>query len=81
MIYNYFLGLGSNVDPKIDNLKKACDQLSKSGRIIRKSALYETQAWGNKKQANFYNATVNYESLLLPQKLLKEIKNIEIFNF
>jgi len=79
MTYKYFLGLGSNIDPKIENLKNACEQLLKSGQIIKKSALYETQAWGNTKQANFYNAVILFESLLSPQKLLKEIKNIEIF--
>ncbi len=79
MTYKYFLGLGSNIDPRIDYLKKACSHLSESGSILQKSGLYQTQAWGNRDQADFYNAIIEFESSLSPQKLLKKIKNIEIF--
>lgn len=79
MTYNYFLGLGSNIDPRIDYLKNSCNHLSKSGQILQKSGLYQTQAWGKKNQSDFYNAIIEFESILSPQKLLKEIKNIETF--
>ena len=78
MVYKYYLGLGSNIDPRIDYLKKACRLLSRSGSIIQKSGLYQTQAWGNHNQADFFNAILEFNSSLSPQKLLKEIKNIEI---
>lgn len=79
MTYKYFLGLGSNIEPRVNYLQKACDHLSQLGKISKKSSLYQTQAWGNRRQADFYNAIIVLESHLSPQKLLKEIKNIEIF--
>lgn len=79
MINNYHLGLGSNIEPRIDYLNKACAHLLQYGQILNKSALYKSQAWGNKEQSEFYNAVIKFQSSLTPQKLLKEIKNIEIF--
>jgi len=77
MDYKYILGLGSNIEPRQDYLTNAISELSSVGTIIKKSSIYETEAWGNKNQSNFYNAIVKYESSLAPKSLLREIKNIE----
>jgi 7,8-dihydro-6-hydroxymethylpterin-pyrophosphokinase len=54
MIYKYFLGLGSNIEPRKAYLIKACGQLALNGIILKKSSLYQTQAWGGTKSAGFY---------------------------
>lgn len=71
------LSLGSNIEPREDYLLKASRKLSSIGNILKKSSIYETEAWGNKDQSKFYNAIVNFESFLAPKKLLQSIKSIE----
>jgi 2-amino-4-hydroxy-6-hydroxymethyldihydropteridine diphosphokinase len=56
---------------------KAIAELSKIGEIIKKSSIYETEAWGNRNQSNFFNAIIKFDSSLSPRALLKSIKNIE----
>jgi 2-amino-4-hydroxy-6-hydroxymethyldihydropteridine diphosphokinase len=77
MIYKYYLGLGSNIEPRLEYLIKACKQLTSGGKILKKSSLYQTEAWGEKDQEYFINAVIEFESALEPQNLLNEIKNIE----
>ena len=77
MVYNYILGLGSNIEPRRDNLVKAISELSFIGTIEKKSSIYETEAWGYKNQAAFYNAVIKFTTTLAPRTLLKSIKKIE----
>ena len=79
MIYNYFIGLGSNIEPRVDYIIRAGNQLEKHGKILKKSNLYLSEAWGNKNQAEFINGALEFESALEPHNLLHKIKNIEIF--
>lgn len=69
--------MGSNIEPRGDYLTKAADKLNSIGKIIKKSSIYETEAWGYKNQSKFYNAILKYESLLSPRKLLRSLKSIE----
>jgi 2-amino-4-hydroxy-6-hydroxymethyldihydropteridine diphosphokinase len=77
MTYNYLLSLGSNIEPRRDNLIRASEALKSIGKILIKSSIYETEAWGNKNQSNFYNAVINFQSSLSPKELLQAIKSIE----
>ena len=77
MNYNYILSLGSNIEPRHDHLVRAISKLSSIGKIVKKSSIYETEPWGDKKQSNFYNAIVKFNSSLAPKTLLKSIKKIE----
>jgi 2-amino-4-hydroxy-6-hydroxymethyldihydropteridine diphosphokinase len=77
MTYTYILSLGSNIEPRHDNLSKAISQLSSIGSVIKKSSIYETEAWGDKDQSNFYNAIIKYNSPKDPRQLLTSIKDIE----
>lgn len=77
MIYKYFLCLGSNIEPRINYLKLAEEELARLGKIHKKSSVYESQAWGYKDQHNFLNAVIEFHCSLLPQELLIRIKSIE----
>jgi len=77
MDYNYILSLGSNIEPRWDYLIRASEELKSIGKILKKSSIYETEAWGNKNQSNFYNAVIDFESFLAPKELLQAIKSIE----
>jgi 2-amino-4-hydroxy-6-hydroxymethyldihydropteridine diphosphokinase len=77
MTYSYYLGLGSNIEPRLDYLQRALKKLTPFGRIKQKSSIYNTQAWGGKKQDDYYNAIIEYESSLPPRYILETVKKIE----
>ena len=77
MTLKYYLSLGSNIEPRLEYLQNACDKLTSFGRIIKVSGLYETEAWGNKNQDDFYNVMIEYDSVFPPRRLLNELKTIE----
>jgi 2-amino-4-hydroxy-6-hydroxymethyldihydropteridine diphosphokinase len=77
MTYKYFLSLGSNIEPCLLFLNKACVSLNSIGKIIQKSSIYKTQAWGEKNQPNFLNAVIEFKTDLEPNNLLINIKRIE----
>jgi 2-amino-4-hydroxy-6-hydroxymethyldihydropteridine diphosphokinase len=77
MKFKYYLGLGSNIEPKFIFLQNAVINLNKIGEVKKKSGIYESLAWGNTNQENFLNAVVRFHTDLNPFHLLSEIKEIE----
>lgn len=74
-----FLGLGSNVGDRGQNLQKALVSLENWGvKILRSSSIYESEPVGFKNQDWFYNMVVGAETELEPVDLLKAIKSIEL---
>lgn len=73
-----YLGLGSNLGNKIENIQKACDYIAQEvDTIISFSSLYQTEAWGNVEQDDFINQVIRLYSDLEPTFLLKTLLNIE----
>jgi 2-amino-4-hydroxy-6-hydroxymethyldihydropteridine diphosphokinase len=73
-----YLLMGGNVGERITNLNTAAAAISEScGKILTKSKVYETAAWGNENQPNFLNQLLVIETRLLPIDLLHQILNIE----
>jgi 2-amino-4-hydroxy-6-hydroxymethyldihydropteridine diphosphokinase len=58
-------------------MKQALAELEKIGSIRKKSSLYESEPWGEKKQPAFLNAIISFHSPLPPQELLHAVKMIE----
>jgi 2-amino-4-hydroxy-6-hydroxymethyldihydropteridine diphosphokinase len=52
---NVYLGLGSNLGDRHQNLKKALEYLSQRLRITNKSSVYQTEPIGNTHQPVFIN--------------------------
>jgi 2-amino-4-hydroxy-6-hydroxymethyldihydropteridine diphosphokinase len=77
MIYKYYLCLGSNIEPRLNYLKLAEEELGKFGKIHKKSSVYESQAWGHEDQSNFLNAVIEFHCRFMPQELLVRIKSLE----
>lgn len=77
MIYKYFLGIGSNIEPRLEYINTALEELDHIGSIKKKSSIYESFPWGKKNQSDFLNATIRFHSSLNPFHLLSAIKNIE----
>ncbi len=76
---NYvFIGLGTNLGNREDNLAKAQDLIAKSvGRIDCRSGIYETEPWGFQSENNFLNMVISVHTDLKPADLIKKIQNIE----
>jgi len=73
-----YLHTGSNLGNREENLSKVNDLITKLiGKIIAKSGLYETEAWGVADQPNFYNQALKVETALTPQMILEKILQIE----
>ncbi|ELR68100.1 2-amino-4-hydroxy-6-hydroxymethyldihydropteridine pyrophosphokinase [Fulvivirga imtechensis AK7] len=59
-------------------LEKARAKIShRLGIIIKKSALYETAAWGKTDQPSFYNQVIEVKSAITPVDMLAAINIIE----
>ena len=73
-----YLLLGSNLGDSRGMLKSAVELIElKLGKVVDCSSIYKTKAWGVENQPNFLNQVVEIESSLIPEKLLKEINQIE----
>jgi 2-amino-4-hydroxy-6-hydroxymethyldihydropteridine diphosphokinase len=73
-----YLGLGSNVGDRLDNLCAALDRLVEGGVAIRRvSSLYETEPVGYREQGWFLNAVAEAETELGPEGVLALIQRVE----
>lgn len=73
-----YLGLGSNQEPKVKNLRTAERYIQQYiGDIVKKSSDYETDPWGVKDQAPFVNNVVQVLSFHNPHVILSSIEKIE----
>lgn len=70
--------LGSNQGQRRQYLNKAITAIQqRCGRLVKESAVYETAAWGNTKQAAFLNKVIVIHTQLSPDELMQELLNIE----
>lgn len=73
-----FLSLGSNMGDRGANLQAALTDLEQWGvKVLRSSSIYETEPFGKKDQANFYNMVAQVETDKSPPDLLTVIFAIE----
>ena len=75
-----YLCLGSNIGDKVGYVQQAVKMLTATGMVtvVRSSALYETEPWGNKDLDWFVNAVIEVKTKLSPRELLDLCKNTEI---
>ncbi|SHH39157.1 2-amino-4-hydroxy-6-hydroxymethyldihydropteridine diphosphokinase [Thermosipho atlanticus] len=73
-----FLGLGSNLGQREENLKNALEEIQKNNiEIISISSLYITKPYGYKEQDDFYNIVIEIDTDLSPTNLLNTLLYIE----
>jgi len=73
-----YLGLGTNLGDRRENLRKAIDAIASKMRVCGQSSLYETAAWGYTDQPDFLNQVVQVETDLTPLRLLNFLKKTEV---
>jgi 2-amino-4-hydroxy-6-hydroxymethyldihydropteridine diphosphokinase len=72
-----FIGIGSNMGDRLDNLASAASLLAQECEIKQISSVFETGPEGYVAQPDFLNCVVKGETGLTPLELLDELKSIE----
>ncbi len=72
-----YLGLGSNLGRRQDNLDRALEFLSHRLRVEKVSSVYDTEPIGNTEQPRFLNLVCQIATGLEPIGLLTLVKGIE----
>lgn len=72
-----FLGLGSNLGAREENLRRALLLLSERVEIVKLSSVYESEPVGFKEQPWFLNLVCEIRTRLSPRDLLRFAKEIE----
>ncbi len=74
-----FIGLGSNLDGPVEQVRRALDALTSLGgsRLAAASRLYRSDPVGPPGQPDYINAVAKLETRLAPGRLLDELQRIE----
>jgi len=73
-----YLLLGSNEGDRAACLQEAVRQITMHcGSVVKKSALYETAAWGLENQPDFLNQAICIHTGLAPEALLQATLSVE----
>ena len=74
---NIYLGLGSNLGRRDENLRSAIDRLAPDIQITRKSAVYETTPMYVENQPAFLNMVIEGATKRSATDIFRKIKEIE----
>ena len=73
-----FIGIGSNMGDSKENIELALEKMEdEATKIVKKSELIATKAWGLEDQPDFLNGVVQIETYYEPMTLLRFLQNIE----
>jgi 2-amino-4-hydroxy-6-hydroxymethyldihydropteridine diphosphokinase len=73
-----YLGLGSNLGNRQENLDRALDFLSQRMQVKKVSSVYETEPMGGVNQPRFLNLVCQIHTRVAPMGLLTLAKGIEL---
>ena len=73
-----YIGIGSNLGNRVNNIEKAKYFLNLNGiNILKSSSYYETLSWPDKNNPKFLNIVIKSNTIIAPKKFLKIFKFIE----
>ena len=76
--HHLFLGLGSNLGDKEQNLLTAIRLIDERvGQVVRQSSFLETEPWGFESENTFLNAVILCETDRSPREVLRLTQKIE----
>ncbi|HEY1006950.1 MAG TPA: 2-amino-4-hydroxy-6-hydroxymethyldihydropteridine diphosphokinase [Sphingobacteriaceae bacterium] len=74
-----YLLLGSNLGDRMKQVRDAADLIAKNvGKIMIRSACYETASWGNTDQPDFINQVLLVRTELTAREVLDQVLAIEV---
>lgn len=78
VLHQVYLGLGSNLGDKEENIRKAINLINEQiGTVVRQSALFYSEPWGFESENQFVNAAICVSTTLTPHEVLEANKHIE----
>ena len=78
MLHKVYLGLGSNIGKREENIDKAIEMLDESvGNVSLRSSFFKSKPWGFRSDNDFLNVCVLCLSGLSPHDVLTETQHIE----
>ena len=78
MTKRLYLGLGTNLGNKQDNLQRAIEALSLAlGKCVTQSSFIETEPWGFGSNNSFLNCVAAFDTDIAPLELLDTTERIE----
>lgn len=73
-----YIQLGSNEGQRQEQLETACQLISQNiGPVLKRSSIYETEAWGPVEQQHFLNQVIEIDSQMDAKALLTALLAIE----
>ncbi len=73
-----YIGLGSNLGNRLENIRKAIELMKEQGiEIVKESSIYETEPMGYEEQGWFLNSVVKGKTELSPRRVWKRLEKIE----
>jgi 2-amino-4-hydroxy-6-hydroxymethyldihydropteridine diphosphokinase len=79
MVKEAYIGLGTNLGNREENLKKAIEKIIISaGEVISRSGMYITEPWGFQSDDHFLNMVILINTRLRAVDLLKQLLKIEM---
>jgi 2-amino-4-hydroxy-6-hydroxymethyldihydropteridine diphosphokinase len=79
MLKEAYIGLGTNLGNREENLKKAIENIIISaGEVISSSGIYVTDPWGFRSEDHFLNMVILINTRLKAVDLLKQLLKIEM---
>ncbi|MDE1823043.1 MAG: 2-amino-4-hydroxy-6-hydroxymethyldihydropteridine diphosphokinase [Candidatus Micrarchaeota archaeon] len=72
-----YIGIGSNVGDRLQNISRAISEMSKRSRVLAISRVYETKPMYVLRQPRFLNAAVKIRTSMPAAKLLRSLHSIE----
>lgn len=72
-----FLCLGGNLGDRLENIEKAIVRIKKIGKIVKRSSVYETEAWGQNPGNSYLNICIELITKLGARELMEVLLKIE----
>ena len=72
-----YVGVGTNIEPRMERIKAGIGSLSAVGKVVRSSSIYESAPYGVEDQAAFLNAVVALVVTSTPEELYVQLKQLE----
>jgi 2-amino-4-hydroxy-6-hydroxymethyldihydropteridine diphosphokinase len=76
-MYHAFLGLGSNMGDRMENLRRAVAEIGRIADVVRTSSVYETEPVGMLAETDFLNMAIEIATDDDPPLLLVSLRKIE----
>jgi 2-amino-4-hydroxy-6-hydroxymethyldihydropteridine diphosphokinase len=73
-----YIGIGTNIEPRFERMEQAVNELRSLSSVMVVSSIYETSPVGVTEQSHFLNAVVMLQTVLEPDELLEELRDMEL---